>query len=262
MAQKARSAASYGGPNLSDSMFVENGETAYFASFSSTATPTYLPIGITPQDTSTIDTLPGLTVGSSIMRLQGGQLAIASATGMAAQSTLNLGLVVIRSFATLSAQIANAGGAITSLPITALASPLPSGSVVTITNATPTLQAWTLSAAALRGATTLSVNSQTPSATFPAGLPISGSVGGGAAASTPTILFGWSSGASGTPALPAWGLIALPAISANLIAGSTTTTGDPYGPYLQMIPGDLTCLVAYSAGSITVSAGAASTLVS
>jgi hypothetical protein len=261
MAQKLRSAVSIGGPNLSDSMFVDNGETALFASFSSTATVTYTPISITPQDTSPVDTLPGLTVGSRIMRLQGAQFAVVSGTGMAAQTTLNLGIVVIRTFCTLSAQIANAGGAITSLPVTAVASPIPSGASLTITNATPTLQTWVTTAAVLPGATSIPVTSQTPSATFPAGLGIMGFAGGGSV-TAPVILFGYSSGASGTPAFAAYSVNQLPAISANIIASSSTTTGDPYGPFVGMIPGDISCLATWSAGSITVSAGAASILVS
>lgn len=261
MAQKIRSAGSIGGPNLSDSMFVDNGETNYFASFTSTSTPTFYPIGITPQDTSPIDTLPGLTVGSRIMRLQGGQFAVISGTGMAAQTTLNLGLVVVRTFCTLSAQIAAAGGALTSLPVTAVVSPIPSGASLTITNATPTLQTWVTTAAVLPGATSIPVTSQTPSATFPSGLGLMGFVGGGSA-TAPSILYGYSSGGSGTPAFPAYGFIQLPGISANIVAGSSTTTGDPYGAFTGLIPGDVSCFAAWSAGSVTVSAGAASTLVS
>ena len=261
MGQKVRSAASYGGPNLSDSMWMDNGETCYFASFTSTATPTYIPISITPLDTSAIDNLPGLTVGAAIMRLQGAQFVPVSQTAMAAQTTLNLGIVVFREFAELSAQIAAAGGALTSLPVTPLLSAMPSGQAFTITNATPTLQTWVTSAAVLPGATSIPVNSQTPSATFPAGLGLLGTVGGGAAA-TPSILFGYSSGGSGTPAFASYDSQPLPAINANITAGGGFVTGDPNGPYVPMQPGDISCLCAYSAGSITVSAGAASTLVS
>lgn len=261
MAQKERSASSYGGPNLSDSMWQDSGETCYFASFSSTSTPTYTPIGITPQDTSTIDTLPGLTVGSSIMRLQGAQFVVVSQTGMAAATTLNLGIVVIRKFAALSAQIAAAGGALTALPVTPLLSAMPSGQAFVITNATPTLQTWVTTSAVSAGATSIPVTSQTPSATFPAGLFLAGTVGGGAAA-TPSILFGYSSGGTGTPALQPYASLQLPAISANITAGGGFATGDPYGPYVPLIPGDVCALIAYSAGSITVSAGAVSTMVS
>lgn len=262
MAQKVRSAASYGGPNLSDSMWLDNGETCYFASFSSTSTPTYLPISICPLDTSAIDAVPGLTVGSALYRLQGGQFAVVSQTGLAVQSTLNLGICVLREYCELSAQIAAAGGAITSLPVTAVLSPIPSGAVLNITNATPTLQTWTTTAAVSPGATSIPVTSQTPSATFPAGLGITGTVGGGATATAPTILFGWVSGGSGTPALQPYDSQPLPAINANITAGGGFLTGDPFGGYVPLYPGDVTCLTAFSAGSITVSAGAASSLVS
>lgn len=261
MAQKERSAGSIGGPNLSDSMWADNGETCYFATFTSTSTPTYTPIGITPLDTSPIDNLPGLTVGAAIMRLQGAQFCVVSQTAMAAQTTLNLGIVVFREFAALSAQIAAAGGALTSLPVTPVVSAMPSGQAFVITNGTPTLQTWVTTAAVSPGATSIPVTSQTPSATFPVGLGLIGTVGGGAAV-TPSILFGYSSGGSGTPALASYDVQVLPAISANITAGGGFATGDPYGPYLPLIPGDVSCLCAYSAGSVTVSAGCASTLIS
>jgi hypothetical protein len=261
MSQKLRSAVSYGGPNLSDSMWTDNGETGYFAAITSTSTPTFIPISIVPQDTSSIDNLPGLTVGASINRLQGGQYAVISGTGMAVQPTLNLGLVIVRKFCTLSAQLTNAGGAITSLPVTAVVSPIPSGASLTITNATPTLQTWVTTAAVLPGATAIPVTSQTPSATFPAGLGVDGFVGGGSA-TAPAILFGWVVGGTGTPAFAAYQSYLLPAITANIVAGSTTSTGDPYGPFVPKLPGDITTFCAFSAGSITVSAGAASSLVS
>lgn len=69
---------------------------------------------------------------------------------------------------TLSAQITAGGGAITSLPINALDTPLTNGATITVTNGVID-QSWTLSASAALGATSLTVTSQTPNGTYNTG---------------------------------------------------------------------------------------------
>lgn len=251
MAQKVRSAASYGGPNLSDGMWMEMGEYQQLAAFTSTSTPTIQAFKIVPQDTSSLDGLPGLTVGSSIYRLQGGQFCVVGATAMAAQTTLDLGIVVYRNFATLATQITNAGGALTSLSVSPVNTAMPSGQTFILTNAAGTAQTWTTSAAVAKGATSIPVTSTTPTGTNAVGNAIIGIVGN-------AIAFGWLH-PTGTPAFACNQALLLPANAAN---AALVTTGDPYGSYLPEIPGDVVATYATSAGSVSVAACLFSTMVS
>lgn len=60
------------------------------------------------------------------------------------------------------------GGAITSLPVSALNGPIPLGGVVTLNDGAGHTQNWTLSVAAANAATALTVTSQTPNFAYPA----------------------------------------------------------------------------------------------
>jgi hypothetical protein len=253
MGQKIRSLQSAGGANLNESGWADMGDYYVFASFTSTATATIYPFQVITQDTSIYDSLtPGL--GSAINRLQGGQIAFTGATAMVAQSTLNLGLVVYRSFGVLSTQITNGGGALTSLAVAAgVNTAMPSGQTFTLVNAAGTVQTWTASAAVVRGALSVPVNSQTPTGTNAVGNQLIGQVGNG-------ILFGWLA-ATGTPALYLLQTTPLPAVTANITAAGGNTVGDPYGAFVPLLPGDLIALQASSAGSVTVQSGIIGTLV-
>ena len=244
MAGKIRTRTAVEGVNLNQGSWIDTGETFVFATFTSTSTATIYPFMIIQQPTSAF---ASIDAGAPIMRLQGGQLAITGATAMAAQTTLDCGLVVYHSFATLATQITNAGGALTSLNVTALNAAMPSGQTFTLTNAAGTVQTWTLSAAAVRGATTLAVNSQTPTGTNAVGNQIIGLNGNG-------ILFGWLH-PTGTPAFPVYGSVIMPAQNTNILAGGGNTVGDPVGPYVYLFPGDILALYTTSAGSVTVQAG-------
>jgi hypothetical protein len=248
MAQKRRTLIAAGGANLNESGWDDVGEQLNFAAFTSTSTATILGIRVVPLNTST---LANLAVGESIQRLQGAQLSIVSLTYMAAQTTQDAGVGVFRSFGTLATQITNAGGALTSLNVTALNTALPSGQVLNLTNAAGTLQTWTLSAAAARGATTLAVNSQTPTGTNAVGNSFVGLVGN-------MIAFGWLH-AVGSPVFLPYLPYSLPAVAANT---ALNTTGDPYGPFLLELPGDVEVFYAASAGSISWSAGVIQTMAS
>lgn len=249
MAGKLVDRISVEGVEINNSAWHDSGETEQFATFSSTSTPTITPFQIVPIPTTSYANKP---LTNPIWRLQGAQVAITGATAQAAQSTLNFGIVVYRQFATLAAQITNAGGAITALTVSPLVSPMPSGQTFNLTNAAGTVQSWTTTALAGKGATTLAVSSQTPTGTNAIGNPLVGLLGG------PTnngIQFGWLAAGTGTPALYLTSSTTLPAVSANITAGGGNTAGDPYGPYAYLIPGDLLALYAESAGSVTVQAG-------
>lgn len=252
MAQKRRSLISVGGANLNESGWDDNGENLNFAAFTSTSTATILGIRVVPQDTSSSATGGDyLAAGTPINRLQGAQLSIVSLTYMAAQTTQDAGVGVMRVFGTLATQITNAGGALTSLNVTPLNTALPSGQVLNLTNAAGTLQTWTLTAAAAKGATTLAVSSQTPTGTNAVGNSFVGLVGN-------MIAFGWLH-AVGSPVFLPYLSYSLPAVAANT---ALNTTGDPYGPYLPEYPGDVEVLYVTSAGSISWSAGVITTMAS
>ena len=248
MAQKIRTLVAAGGANLNESGWHDAGEQLNFAAFTSTSTATILGIRVVPLNTST---LAGLAAGDAIQRLQGAQLSVVSLTYMAAQTTQDAGVGVMRSFGTLATQITNAGGALTSLNVTALNTALPSGQVLNLTNAAGTLQTWTLTAAAPRGATTLAVSSQTPTGTNAVGNSFVGLVGN-------MIAFGWLH-AVGSPVFLPYLPYSLPAVAANT---ALNTAGDPYGSYLPELPGDVEVFYAASAGSISWSAGIISTMAS
>lgn len=67
------------------------------------------------------------------------------------------------------------GGAITSIPVSALPVGYASGATITLTSGAHT-QTWTLSSAASVGATTLAVTSQTPNFAYPIGTQVSGPI--------------------------------------------------------------------------------------
>lgn len=241
MSRKVRTAQSVEGPTLTDSTWIDMGDYVTIPTFTSTSTATTTVVTIIPQGTSSYD---NLAAGTPISRLQGGQVAIYGATAMAAQSTLNLGWVVYRNFGTLATQITNAGGALTSLSVTALNSPMPSGQTFTLVNAAGTAQTWTTSAAVVRGATSIPVTSQTPTGTNAVGNAIVGQLGNG-------ILFGWLA-ATGTPAFYLNQATTMPAVNANITAGGGNLLGDPVGAFAYLMPGDITAVTAFSVGSVTV----------
>jgi hypothetical protein len=255
MARKLRTGISVEGVTLTQSCWFDNGENFVFASLTSTSTATIDPLQIAPIATSAVDSKSD---SSPIWRLQGAQIIFTGATAMVAQTTLNLGVVIYHTFGTLATQITNAGGAITSLTTTALTAPMPSGQTFTLVNAAGTVQTWTTSAAVLKGATTIPVTSTTPTGTNAVGNPLVGFLGG---AATAGIQFGWLASGSGTPALYLNSPTVLPAINANILAGGGNTAGDPYGAFAYVYPGDLICLFASSAGSVTVQSGILSLLV-
>jgi hypothetical protein len=248
MGQKRRTLIAVGGANLIESGWDDVGENLNFAAFTSTATATILGIRVVFQATSSVDYL---AAGQPISRLQGAQLSIVSLTYMAAQTTQDAGVGVMRSFGTLATQITNGGGALTSLNVTPLNTALPSGQVLNLTNAAGTLQTWTLTAAAAKGATTLAVSSQTPTGTNAVGNSFVGLVGN-------MIAFGWLH-AVGSPVFLPYLSYNLPAVAANT---ALNTTGDPYGPFLPELPGDVEVFYAASAGSISWSAGVVTTMAS
>jgi hypothetical protein len=248
MAQKIRSLQAAGGAKLNESGWHDFGENLSFAAFTSTSTATILGIRVVPLNTGIYE---GLAPGDTIGRLQGALLSIVSLTYMAAQTTQDAGVGVFRSFATLATQITNAGGALTSLNVSPLNTALPSGQVLNLTNAAGTLQTWTLSAAAVKGATTIAVNSQTPTGTNAVGNSFVGLVGN-------SIAFGWLH-AVGSPVFLPYLSYSLPAVLTNT---ALNTVGDPYGPYLPEQPGDTEVFYAASAGSISWSAGAITTMAS
>lgn len=251
MAVKLRSAIAVGGANLTQSSWWDGGAALNFAAFTSTATATILGIRVVPQDTSSSQSGGEyLATGNPINRLMGAQLSIVSLTYMAAQTTQDAGVGVMRVFGTLATQITNAGGALTSLNVTPLNTALPSGQVLNLTNAAGTLQTWTLTAAAVKGATTLAVSSQTPTGTNAVGNSFVGLVGN-------TVAFGWLH-AVGSPVFLPYLTYNLPAVASNT---ALNTTGDPYGSYLPELPGDVEVFYAASAGSISWSAGVINTMV-
>jgi hypothetical protein len=167
------------------------------------------------------------TSGRGLQRLNG--CLIAPETVLAAASTLDLSISVLRSFGTLGAQITNAGGAITALTVggSGINTPMPSGQTFVLTNAAGTSQTWTLSAAAALGATTLAVNSQTPTGTNAVGNALVGTVGNQAA-------FGWLTGGTGTPTLVPNLSLAMPALTGNLQLVAPAGGGI----WLPLYPGD------------------------
>lgn len=255
MSGKIRTRIAVEGPDINNGAFTDNGETWIFASFTSTSTATVDPIQVISLDTSSF---ASVSSSSPIGRLQGAQVVISGATAQAAQSTLNFGLVVYHNFGTITAQYTNAGGAITAILVTALNAPMPSGQTFNLVNAAGTVQSWTTSAAVLKGATTIPVSSQTPTGTNAIGNAVIGTLGG---AGNAGIQFGWLAAGSGTPALYLNQAILLPAINTNITAGGGNTAGDPYGAFQYVYQGDVICLYAESAGSVTVQSGLITTLI-
>src|SRR5438309_4368988 len=91
MAGKLRALVAVEGPLLSDSAWMDSGETVAFAAFTSTATATEVYLGIVPAPTVGADNVPA---GQPIMRLTGGY--VLQTTALTAQTTLTLGLAVYR----------------------------------------------------------------------------------------------------------------------------------------------------------------------
>lgn len=135
---------------------------------------------------------------------------------LAPASTLTLSLSVYRQIGSVQTALTN-GVAVTNIALQApLNQPLPSGSVVTLTNAAGNSTTATLSAAAAFGATNLAINSLTPANTYGVGSQITWQVGNQAA-------FGWLNGAGGgTPTFPAFTSVLAPPLTGNT---SLVTTG-------------------------------------
>jgi hypothetical protein len=261
MAIKHRSIIAQGGPDLNQSGWWDMGEALSFAAFTNSTTATILPIAITAfNTTSSVTGVETLPFNAGVYRLQGAQLAFmaaGTAGGVAASSISTLGIAVYRAFGELAAQITAAGGALTSLSIAApgVNTAMPSGQTFVLTTAAgATPQVWTTSAAVAVGALTIPVTSTTPSATYAAGTDLNGQVGN-------NILFGWLSSASGTIAFGQNESNLLPAITATFTAAGASTTGDPYGPYLILMPGDIVALYGITSSStFSVPAGIIATM--
>jgi len=151
MALTERLQGSIGGPS-GGTTWADTGETVPFAQItnnSTSYTDVYISIVSTVDGTvagggATGDQLPvisGLTV-QPIQRLMGSQLNLV--TLLAASPLQILGIAVHRQIGFLNAQIANAGGAITTLPFTTNTS-LPAGATINLTNISGNTQAWTVS---------------------------------------------------------------------------------------------------------------------
>lgn len=259
MAGKRRALIAIGGPALNDSTWDDFGEALPFAAFTNSTTATILPINVASLATLSPDSIPS---GSAIGRLLGCQIAFLAAGtsgGVAASTISRLGVAVYRSFGTLTTQITNAGGALTSLAVSGgVNTALPSGQTFTLTTAAgASPQVYTTSAAVLKGATSVPVNSITPTSTYAVGTPLVGIVGN-------AIAFGWPStgdGGTGTPAFRQNFSVAMPA---NTAAGNPAlnTTGDPYGSFLPVYPGDVLALFGITDSStFSVPAGIINTLV-
>lgn len=244
MAGKRRALISIGGPALQDSTWADSGLSFNFAAFTNTSTATILGFYIVPQPTLPPESIP---FGSAIQRLLGAQIAIVStgtSGGMAAFTGSTLGIAVYRNFGTLGTQIANAGGAITSLTIggSGINTALVEDQVFSLTIAAGTTsQVYTGAGVPVVGAKSIGVDSITPSATYAVGTPLVGQVGS-------NIAFGWA----GTPAFRQNASVVMPAVTAN---GALNTTGDPYGPFLPLQPGDVVALYGVSTGSDSILAG-------
>jgi hypothetical protein len=250
MAVTVLAAESFAGPD-GGSAWTDAGETLPFAAASSAATLALQIIAY--GDAFLAGDLPNNTMGGSlvpsagisgqpnpIQRLNGAQIALIARH--AAQSAESTYIQVVRSIDTLGAQIAAAGGALTSIPLTApLSTPLAEDQTFVIDNGT-TAQTWTVAgptgAGMPIGSTYIGVDSQTPSATFAAGTALV-YVAGNAGA------FGWLASGGGTPALPAGQAVKLPVIAANVALVA--------GVYLPLFPGDFLQLV--FAGTVSIGAG-------
>ena len=260
MGIKLRSGISIGGPSLNNGAWFDSGDSLGFAAFTNATTAQIFPINIVPQDTSSaISGQDSLGFGGAIGRLMGAQIAfpvIGTSGGVAASSISTLGIAVYRSFGTLGAQIANAGGAITSLSVSApgVNTYLPSGQTFNLTVAAGgTSQVWTTSAIVYPGALTIPVTSTTPSSTYAKGQPMVGQVGN-------NICFGWLASASGTPAFSQNASAIMPAMSATNNP-NLNQVADPYGPYLPWQPGDLVALYGITSSStFSVPAGIVNTM--
>lgn len=155
-----------------------------------------------------------------IQTLYGFQISMGAV--LAASSILTLSMSAYRSVGALGVQVTG-GVAITAITLAApgLDQPLPSGSVLTLTNAAGNTQAVTLSAAAAFGQTILGINSVTPANTYAVGNQASWQVGNQAA-------FGWLNGAGGgTPTFPAFISALSPALTGN--TALITTGGSAAG---------------------------------
>jgi hypothetical protein len=250
MALRSRANSAVGGPHLNDSNWDDNGESLAFAAFTNAVTAQIFAINILPMSTSSsVSGGDAIPFGDTMQRLQGGLIAFPSfgtAGGVAASTISTLGIAVYHNFGTLGTQITNAGGALTSLTIAApgVSAPMPSGQTFNITIAAGgTSQVWTTSAAVAVGALTIPVTSTTPSSTYAIGTPLAGQLGN-------NIAFGWLNvgGTLGTPAFRQNASILMPAMTA-VNNPALNQTGDPYGPYLPMYPGDMVAIFALTSSS-------------
>ena len=262
MALRSRANTAIGGPHLSDCTWDWNDENLLFSAFTNATTAQIFPISLISLATSSsVSGMDSVPFSDSIARIMGGQIvfpSIGASGGVAASSISTLGIAVYRSFGKLGAQITNAGGALTSLTVSApgVTTPMPSGQTFNLTVAAGgTSQTWTTSAAVTVGALTIPVNSQTPGATYALGQSMIGQVGNG-------ILWGWLGTASGTPAFQQNLGTVMPAITANITAGGGNTVGDPYGPFMYLQPGDMLALFGSTTSStFSVPTGMVNTLI-
>ena len=250
MALKSRELVSQGGPD-GQSAWQDSGDNCSFPAQTITTSWPAQPFDIVPGADLQLaggqgvpDNLPS---GQAIQRLNGAAITLGVLQGAA--STLYTSVRVMRNIGALTAQIANAGGALTSLPITANTA-LASGQTFVLTNAAGTAQTWTTSAAVKAGATSIPVTSTTPTGTNAIGNQGIAVVGN-------TSAFGWVTVGTGTPTLPADQSVPMPAIAANI---ALVTPSGGSGSYLPLFPGDTVelCLL-MSAATLAVPAGVVST---
>lgn len=230
---------------------------SWTSAITATTSLALIPIQIVPTpDTQLAGGLPvtfGLFPGTPLQRLNGALINLE--TLLAAANTNIIGIEIRRCIDTLGAQIAAAGGAITSIPLTnPLSTPLASGQTFVVTNAAGTAQTWTTSAAVPAGSMAIPVNSGTPSATYVAGTALAFLAGNGP-------VFGWvGTGSSGTgpPVIPANVSVSLPPITTNI----AVVTPGAAGSYVFLFPGDVIGLLLNTTTSTaTIPIGCIQTLI-
>jgi hypothetical protein len=182
-----------------------------------------------------------------IQTLYGFQITMGAA--LAASAALTLSMSVYRVVGALATAITG-GVAITSATLAApgLAQPLPSGSVLTLTNAAGNTQAVTLSAAAAFAQQILAINSVTPANSYAVGNMAVWQVGNQAA-------FGWLNSGAGTPTFPAFASALGPPLTGNtsLITTGGSAAGTVGNAALPVQAGDsLIVNLVTSAGTVIV----------
>lgn len=246
MALPLQEAAIYGSPAGGDAKY-DAGRSFRFAAFTNTSTATNIPLGIVPfsdQHGPGGGSVGGyILTGQPIQRLTGGQIALD--TVLAASTGTSLGLAVFRTFGALTAQVAAADGARTTLPFTTNTR-LPVGGTITLTNAAGNTDVWTVNADTPAGTTSITVVSKTAGATYAIGNVGVGIVGL-STANPSGLAFGWVTAGTGTPLLQGRNAISLPSLAGNLLVNAA---GD-----LNLYPGDQVVLRGVDTGSVSVPIG-------